>query len=1210
VKQVSICVFISLILLNRQSLLYSQTSMAETAFDYGKRLYGEQFYDLAVLQFQDFLEQYPAGPDAGEAWYYLGASQFHLKEYENAQKAFLNLVVLFPNYQKCPEAYLKIAECFQGMKKNDAAVTSFQRVYEFYPEHEMGQEGLYRAAKLLLNLNQIQQASGIAQRLQNQQLKYELRSRLQFLLANIYVEKDRSEDALNILRSIYNKGIRKEDRPIAGLQMASIYSRMGLFDQSLALYRELTNMSQYDSVKQAALYQSGLIAYRLQKLQTAEEQFHNLAEINPSFNQMASVYYYLGMIAVHASRFSDAVDYLYKAIETSNSLKAQQDYRMEIAKIAIQNNDYDMADSSLQWILKHRENDSKYCQAYLFMAKSLYQQKEYEKAFYYYQRVIQTDPDDPIIPYILMKKSNNYLERGIIQQAWSILREIWERYPDSELAPKAHFLYAESLAEEGDWSEASREYQFIIEKYSGSDDADSASLRMNHAEGRSVILDPQEIVYYHSLTLKVIKQPDDFESCLQYAVFLIDRIHLYSQALPYLRRCMAFQSQKAKVQYYSGLAYFKLYQMHRQRADKDSASRYFTNIIKSQTASLYAVNAAEKYSSLMQEPESKLIQRYKLLLPNVTDSIKRCQLVRKMGHYYFKKDSLEQAQHYFQLWVSEYSDLNPELAHYYLACIQQRMGNEREADSMFNMLEQNYPKHSKMPYLLYYRGRFALRHQKLSDAIALYQRVQNDYPYTNIADSADYYLGEIFIDKKQYKKAVRLYSKIIQKDSLKSLAYEAGLIDALPTMHPNALIGLAKAYEGLGQYAKAESIYFKYHDLYTSGRVVTFYANLARIAEKQNQYERAIQYIQQILNKEYSDGFYERLGILYEKSGDYDQAYTAYQKALACIRKTGREAILNQKLILCLLRQNKLPEADVRINVFKKSFKKQDDFDSLMAEVYLEKGKSQFRQKNFKEAEALFDDVRDKFKKTPFRIQAELELGRTLIVTNKIDDALDLLTRMVEKYKDDPVYFQVYLNLGDLYFKNRQYENALKAFKIVQKDSIHSDNQQLADRYLIRVYETMGFWEAALALARHYIAEYPNAEDRIQKKVQIGNLYMRLKDYNRAIDQFQKVQIEADSETEAEIQYWIGKCYAEMGQLDRAILEYLKVKYVSKPTKLPWGSTALYEAAMAYLKLYQPWKARVIFEKIVRYEGATSDLGRIARQRIDDIDQGKFAKGN
>lgn len=1210
-KQKWICLLFILIRVNGFPVLYSQTSMAETAFDYGKKLYGEKFYDLSILQFKNFLEQYPDSPDAGGAWYYLGESQLSLKHYHEAQKAFLNLVLLFPNHHECPAAYFKIAECFQKMNKPEEAVTSFKRVYEYFPNHTMGQEGLYQAAELALKSGHFQHAHSILQRLQTQQLTYDLRSRSQFLLSKIYMKQNQYEAALDILNPIRKTGIREEDQQLAGFEMASIFLRMGWFEQSKDLYKELVQEIKNDSLLQQAYYQIGLISYRLNELQSAKRNLLRAIEIAPSSSQSSTTFFYLAMIARQEEQFQDGINFLEKAIEKSNSLQDRRDYCVEIAKLFLKKGDFFSAEESLNSILQDASDDNhRYIETLLLMAKSLYLQNEYEKSFQYYQELIRIDPSNPIIPYILIRKSKNYLKRGIIRQGWSLLRDTWEQYPVSECAPLAHYIYAQSLEANGSRSEAFRIYQLITEEYSGSIYADSAQFRMDCGDSKPAIFNTQELIQLQSLVHQGMNQPDNCDLNIQYAVFLVERMHLDEQALLLLKECLNSESHVIKAKYYSGLAYSNLYHHNRYQADKDSSAWYFEEIIRLYPSSPYAIEATRQYAILMKEPKSKIIQKYKHLVSHVSDSLRKCKIYQNIGVYYLNTDSLDQAKAYFQLCAKKAPKSYRGMGQYYMACVYQRMGKNQVSDSLFQSLEKQYPDHPKMHHILYQRGCTAKSGKETDTAIAYFQRVRNDYPYTSLADSAHFNLGQLWLNQKQYKQAVRIFAEIIQKDSMKSSAYEAGLIDEHPVQHPDVISGLAKAYEGLGEYAKSWHLYFKYHDLYSVDQKDVFYINLARISEKQKHYNRAIQYTLLVLEKNPSDCLYEKLGSLYEKSQEYDQAYNAYQRALKMSTKMPVEADLNQKLILCLLKQDKLPEADVRINVFEKSFKRQDSFDTLLAEIYLEKGKAQFRQKNFKQAEDLFDRVRDKFKKTHFRIDAELELGRTLIYTNRIEDALNLLTHMLDKYQDDPVYYQVYLNLGDLYFRNQQFENALMAFKNAQSDSAHPENQQLASRYIIRIYETMGLWEAALTITRDYIRYYSNADDILQKKVKIGNFYMRLKDYYRAIDQFKKVQLEADAETDAEIQYWIGKCYAEMGQFDRAILEYLKVKYISKPTKLPWGSTAMYEAAMTYLKLYQPWQARVIFEKIVQYEGVTSDLGRIARQRIDEIDQGKYAEMN
>ena len=159
-------------------------------------------------------------------------------------------------------------------------------------------------------------------------------------------------------------------------------------------------------------------------------------------------------------------------------------------------------------------------------------------------------------------------------------------------------------------------------------------------------------------------------------------------------------------------------------------------------------------------------------------------------------------------------------------------------------------------------------------------------------------------------------------------------------------------------------------------------------------------------------------------------------------------------------------------------------------------------------------------------------------------------------------------------------------------------------RLLIRIYDSIRMYDAALYVLKDYIEQFPEAEDHLQKRVQVGLLYAKMNDYLRAVDELRSVKLTADPETETEIQYWIGDCFFNMGRYREAIFEFLKVEYLSKPTKLPWNTTALYKAAQAYMKIGEPEKAKTLYERVVEKEGAASDMGRIARERIREIESG------
>ena len=104
-----------------------------------------------------------------------------------------------------------------------------------------------------------------------------------------------------------------------------------------------------------------------------------------------------------------------------------------------------------------------------------------------------------------------------------------------------------------------------------------------------------------------------------------------------------------------------------------------------------------------------------------------------------------------------------------------------------------------------------------------------------------------------------------------------------------------------------------------------------------------------------------------------------------------------------MIQQGKLPQAEVRMNVFMKSYKKLKLIKEYEAEYYLRKGIAHIDDKDFQLALDALNEVRNKYKKTSFVPSAELEIGRINLITNKIEDALNILTDLPQKYPNHPV---------------------------------------------------------------------------------------------------------------------------------------------------------------------------------------------------------------
>ncbi|MBD3287390.1 tetratricopeptide repeat protein, partial [candidate division KSB1 bacterium] len=370
--------------------------------------------------------------------------------------------------------------------------------------------------------------------------------------------------------------------------------------------------------------------------------------------------------------------------------------------------------------------------------------------------------------------------------------------------------------------------------------------------------------------------------------------------------------------------------------------------------------------------------------------------------------------------------------------------------------------------------------------------------------------------------------------------------------------------------------------------------------------EVALNFLNRLLNEfpessHIYQSYLQRGDILY-KQDKFTDARESYLTAFELAQKRERKLYPKMQSIICLYRSDQVAKADEEMKQFDRAF---DDIDEYLGQIEVAKGDYYFDRKYFQTAEETYKSARSKFKKTQFGPLAELKLGKLYLTLNKDEEALEILTEMPEKYEGNKVIPEVYIALGEFYyFKARQPEHAMLAFKnAIEQPNIEEPVLSKGMSYLIKTYFDLGMLDQALTLSRKYVDRFPLEENTFDIRIQIGIIYNKLNEYDRAIDYLRKLKREADEESEPRIQYWIADCYFEQGFFEQAIIEYLKVRYLSKPTKLNWAVTAQYKAGLAYMKLDKNDEAKQLFRKIIAEQGAESPFGKGAQKKIYEIEQ-------
>ena len=249
------------------------------------------------------------------------------------------------------------------------------------------------------------------------------------------------------------------------------------------------------------------------------------------------------------------------------------------------------------------------------------------------------------------------------------------------------------------------------------------------------------------------------------------------------------------------------------------------------------------------------------------------------------------------------------------------------------------------------------------------------------------------------------------------------------------------------------------------------------------------------------------------------------------------------------------------------------------------------------------EQVVREYKTAPVVPEALFWTGKALELAEKPQNAISLYDSVIRRYPRSEVSTQARLSLGNVYYNLEQWDSAAYYYKALVDSSAHAPEMaQYAMNNLAVTYKQLKLYDAAMETDRQYIERYPNADDIIDKKIDVAVLYQDLGFYDQSVLQLQNLLEMGNPGIEAELRYYIGEAYFYKGNYQQAILEFLKVPYlVTKRGKVDWVSTSYYMAGQSYEKMSKFDLAVTMYKKIVESRDTDAEFKTAARREIDRV---------
>jgi len=1182
---------------------------------YAQRLFDEGYYDLAAEQLERLLQNLPEFPNADEAQYLLAESYFNNEQYKKARAAYLRLAIVFPESPLAAEGMYKVASVLESMKNHAQAAHAFQRVHGFYPKSNYALPGLANAIRLYDTIGDTVKLESAADIVLSKFPLSAAADQVRLRKAAWLTARHDHEKAKSLLKRLAVQTTVDSLAAEALLELGRIYRAELHWEKAHTIWKHAAEIDhRCQASYQARLEIADLLIYQGLTVQAIDllTQAGDSAIVDVNSRSIIK----LGDAHYRQGNYDQAHAFYRQAASDNSEARLKSGWAAEMAgniEIALEEYLEIASDSSTR---------TPEVKIRIAMIAQQTGRKSLAKR-YWLEAIADTAYADSLGNAYWELSTLTSLEKPMdVMLLDSLASQLKLNHPRSPFTDDTAYQTALGYDSDGQYQTAMDRYNLLIEYYPASPFRDAARYAAAFIE-RVKIRSPQLVERMAELSsapqgsVNPVKWAadwgdfylDDFKDAVR-AIDHYDQVIqdvlgstdmrtycLFRSGEAYLNLCQTAQREydAVAVEMYCDSAHFRLNSLEALAPGSDEAIS-----LRNRIAYNNFILAEANYSTL----KAAIDSASKAIAVMGIENIQPMLFVNyfQAAHLLETIDSSNYAAWLDNAQIMEtaarHKSEQAEIRYLQLITLSEFHDSQAAIDSAKLLIEQchNTPAAGRtMEWLI--QNPHVSSEQKLEHLHAYrlnyYYRLDPELHAWQVASAYDS-LGLHFES---------LVWRDIQNDISQWGSLQLDILN-LPDADVHYLRGAAHFLTE--DYERSAYEFRSYLNLKPVGdhaaEVIFSFIKISMFAED---YITTTAYLD-TLDETFPFSDQAVIGDLLRPRvemalGNYAHAFDLLQNLSSHHSDPDSSFEYDRLAIVCQYRLNKLDSARQMAKAFYKKFNYRDDFESIKALFYLEKGRALQKSGNFKDARKNFQIAVDRYSLSEWTDDAEFELAMSFLKERKWAEGTAQLTRFLENYPEAEAVPEAILTLGMTHLQEKNYSEALKYLKSAWLDSRSEQTRLSAFTHLMTAYRDLRFWDAAIHLSREYLEKYPSAADAFNRKMDIGQFYIQIGEYAEAVRHYRPMLDYSGAESEAEIQFYIGESYQKDGDYQTAILEYMKVRILGRKTKLDWGITALYQSGICYELLNDVEGTVRIYQRIIKDTGATSNYGRTAQKRLDGL---------
>ncbi len=1199
---------------------------AEARFYIGKSYFALEQYTQASSAFTEFVARHRSSPLIPDAWKLLAESHVKSGDIEKAAESLEALAdILFAETEHTVPALFRAAELYQEIGRTNKATYLLQRISDTYPDH-----ALYPEVVIILAQNFAAQGDYLAAVRElskigpsiDDALKWEARYYRGMYHLKLNALKSGEED----LSSILSEASRdSEPYQKAVLLLAGHYIKQGNTESAINLLSDLAGNSNTSAqFRSQAHLELGKLLFQSGDYQRAHEYFSNAQHLVENLTLLNELLYYNGRTFFEEADYPQAYAELSKLFSDGwpGSRPAEEIKQFEHDAFSLYVRSANLSGSTIDIVLlsgsvlglSDQFHDA---QTYLRWGDIFFDASLFRTANDLYEKGYEHFPEERSSDFLLLNRGKTFELLGDNRIAHSLYNRVISNYPGGEAAHKADNRINYLNRKHGRLSDEEilqKRSQLLDRLSQNSTFSDPATQRLTeaflHGQFNYEIRDLEKALENFRIIIEDGTEHDRFTDAITLSAEIFDNLYLiyiYEEAFGRAEGA----AQEA----------LELYRRFLNISDDLGDYSGFTKKrIIDLTLALSETNEekVDRARSFIQGSEAYIDQgvlefgKYRLaeLLIQNADSLSTLQeainILENLSLSLLDNTELEEMA-YFKI----------------IGALKTAIGSTQIIGYCKDYVTA-YPRGSHTPEARFIGAETFLKSGDPENARLWLEQLMRDHFYSRFVDRGAILLADLLSLEGATEDALKLYHMTMQSVADSD---DSELVTPI-------LLKIADIYRESDQYSNAVDYLLLYTEAETDiAKKTKGLKALSELYVLRNNFDLARRVQMYIINSDADSvvvlsARIEEAFLFYRQSNDpsasnfEDLLRAAREKFLTLSELPIEDSVkvrIDFTALVCLYRLDRRQEANKLRDDFERRYRflPDDDRNDYLSKLRVEEalvhqrtavtmltsGNVHEANNRFGEAISIFTDIARKFQGSTGEQLAEFYHGLQLAVyQNQVEEGLALLVDFRRKYPDSLYLFQVYSQLGIIQKNLNRYKDAYVSFSIAVETPEGKNDAETHLNYIEGCADA-GFQVVQIDAIHTYLRHFPEAPQRMQMLINVGNLYKILGQYDIAITHFESIIPEAGPESQIEVQYYLGDSYFQQKKYTLAIAEFLKLLQYGDPrsTDLPFHTTTRWYTALSFKEIGDYDNAIAYLDPILSAYGPSDDFYKSAQREKDTI---------